>query len=434
MPLSSTPTDYDHYMLRNALLLGPAGALGFLAMLTAQDDLRDRITLSNGRVVAGRVLSKHAPDQLTIRQGGKRIRVAVAQIADKQLVADSMAEFFKRRQQHQKSRRALRYLVDWAKSHELENMARLQAMELVLQDDTDAEMHRFLGHRNDGKVWLWPNGSQMQTLDELHKAMLDRPFKIEGERFTLRCDTNLLLNVRALFDLEQLGVTWFERFGKDLELTEVLKPINIQTYRNSTEFPKWGFRPRPYFEPPPHADLGRTFYSGPLPERPDDLFFLGTEGLLYRTMNGEANRHNSRDRVCAWLEVGLGMHMQQIMQGPPGFALPGKPKQMERHAIGALGRGYRLTHLIHLPMYGSFYLTDDVATGVNWSTAAMFVTWLLDDTLKQQQTRAAFLSYIRAALRDRQGDSSSMFDRVMGRPIEQFDRPWRTWLNKVAGN
>lgn len=434
MPLPSTFAGYDHYMAKNPFLLGTACSLGLLAMLPAQNDLRDRITLSNGRVVEGRVRSQYTADQWTILQGGKRIRVDVAQIAKKELVADKMVEFFKRRHQHQNSKRALGYLVDWAHSQGLENMARLQAMELVLQDATDENMHRFLGHRKRGKAWLWPNGNKMQTLAKLQKTMLNRPFRVAGERFALRCDTSLLLNVRALFDLEQLAVTWFEQFGKDLELAEVLKPIEIQTYRNPTEFPKWGFRPRPYFEPPPHADLGRTFYSGPTPERPNDLFFLGTQGLLYRTMIGQVNQQNSRDRVCAWVEVGLGMHMQQIMQGPSGFALPGKPRKMDMLAIGALGRGYRLTHLIHLPMYGSFYLTDDMATGVNWSAASMFTTWLLDDTKKKDKTRPAFLNYIRTVLVDRQGDSSTTFDRVMGKPIEQFDEPWRVWLNKVAGN
>ena len=63
----------------------------------------------------------------------------------------------------------------------------------------------------------------------------------------------------------------------------------------------------------------------------------------------------------------------------------------------------------------------------------MFTTWLLTKK-KSDKTRPQFLKYIRAALADRQGDSSTTFDRVMGKPIEQFDEPWRVWLNKVAGN
>ena len=87
MPLPSTFAGYDHYMAKNPFLLGTACSLGLLAMLPAQNDLRDRITLSNGRVVEGRVRSQYTADQWTILQGGKRIRVDVAQIAKKELVA-----------------------------------------------------------------------------------------------------------------------------------------------------------------------------------------------------------------------------------------------------------------------------------------------------------------------------------------------------------
>jgi hypothetical protein len=426
-------------MARQLFLIYLVCLLGSTKQASAQDDLRDRITLTNGKVIEGRVVTPHklvAPhkdDQLLLVQGGKRVRIDLAQIAKTRLVKDQMVEFFQRRQLHGKSKRALHYLVDWAEAQGLANMARLQAMELVLLDNDDQAMHEFLGHKQRGKVWLWPNGNKMQTFAKLNESMTQRPLRLAGERFALRCDAGLLVNVRALFDLERLGVTWFEQFGRDLELNEVLKPIEIQTYRNATDFPKWGFRPRPFFEPPPHDDLGRTFYAGPMPDRPEDLFFLGTQGLLYRTLIGQGNQQDRRDRVCAWLEIGLGMHMQRLMQGPAGFAVPGKPQQLDSTAMAALGRGYRLTHLVHLPMYGSFYLTDDSATAINWSAASMFATWLLDET-KKAPTRPQFLQYIRAALAERQGDSSTTFDRIMGKPIEHFEEPWRDWLNKLVGN
>ncbi|MCK5941839.1 MAG: hypothetical protein KAI24_07735 [Planctomycetes bacterium] len=408
-------------------------SLCLCALLPAQDDVRDRVTLSNGRIVEGRVATPFALDELLVQTGGRRTRVPLAKVAELDTVAANVAQFFERRHRHRNSRRALRYLVDWAEKHRLPGLARLQATELVLLDDGDTDMHEFLGHRLRSKRWQWPVGSKWLTRDKLEASLEDRPLRLHGERFALTCDAGLLTNVRALFDLEQLAVTWFERFGPDLDLREVLDPIEVRTFRSVDGFPKWGFRPRPYFEPPPHGDVGRTFYSGPAPTRPEQLFFLGTQGLLYRTMIGQVDRQNSRDRVCAWLEVGLGMHMEKVMQGDAGFARPDAPKKLDLVALRALGRGYRLTHLVHLPMYASFYLTDDSSTATNWAAATMFVTWLLDKD-NGQQTRDAFLTYVRAALKDRQGDSSTTFDRIMGRPIEQFDEPWRTWLNQVAGN
>jgi hypothetical protein len=403
------------------------------ATATSQDDLRDRITLSNGKVIVGRLATPHDPKQILIVQGGKRIRVSTDKVANTALIADKIREFCTLRHRHQGSPRALRYLVDWAETNGLTRLAKLQALELVLQDDSEEDLHRLLGHRLRNKTWQWPFGSSWKSRAKLEALMLEKPYRIAGERFALRCDAGLLTNVRALLDLEQLGAAWFTRFGEDLNLLEVLNPIEIRTFRNASEFPKWGFRPRAYFEPPPHSDLGLTFYAGPSPQRPEDLFFVGTQGLLYRTMIGQVDQQDKRNRVCAWLEVGLGMHMQQVMQGPPGYAKAEKPKVRDLQAMTALGRTYRLTHLVHLPMYSGYYLTDDTATAINWSSATMFVTWLLDDPTNSGH-RDSFLTYIRASLQKRQGDSSTAFDRIMGKPIEQFEEPWQTWLHKLAGN
>ncbi|MFK7741285.1 MAG: hypothetical protein AB8H80_13275 [Planctomycetota bacterium] len=415
------------------LTLAAATAEATLRIAPAQDDLRDTVTMTNGRILRGRVATPYAGGEVVVMQGGKRVRAPRAKVANVELVADRVEEFFVRRQRHKNSPRALRYLVDWAASKDLQELARLQALELVLLDDTDDEMHEAAGHRRRGKngEWRWLYGKKWIKQDQLVKAMLEKPLRLPGERFALTCDAGLLTNVRALLDLERLGVAFFKEFGRDLQLKEVLKRIEIRTFRNIDEFPKWGFRARPYFEPPPHADLGRTFYSGPAPTRPEDLFFIGTQGLLYRTMIGEVSQQNSRDRACAWLEVGLGMHMQMRMQGDAGFASPAAKDKLDLRAISALNRDYRLTHVVHLPMYGSFYLTDDLATSTNWSASAMFVTWLLDDG-KQPKTRAPFLRYVRAALAGRKGDSSSVFDKIMGTRIEELDEPWRDWLYKLS--
>lgn len=399
----------------------------------AQDDERDCVTLASGRVVRGRVATPYAAEELLVVTGGKRTRIPVGDVRGLDTVAANVAAFFERRLRHRDSARALRYLVDWAVQHELPGLARLQATELVLLDDGDATMHAFLGHRQRRGTWQWPLESKWRTREQLEQSLVDRPLRIQGERFALRCDAGLLANVRALLDLEHLAVVWFARFGKELGLREVLEPIEVQTFRNADEFPKWGFRPRPYFEPPPHSDVGRTFYSGAAPVRPDALFFVGAQGLLYRTLIGEASQQDSRGRVCAWLEVGIGMYLQGMMRGPAGFATPATSQPPDLVALRALGRGYRLTHLIHLPMYGSFYLTDDTTTATNWAAAEMFVTWMLAKDNKRQ-LRRPFLDYVIAALRERKGDSSTAFDRVIGTPIERLEEPWLEWLHDLTGN
>lgn len=416
-------------MAKKALVLT---VLGLWLPAIAQDDLRDRVVRTDGKVVTGRVVEPFATDEITLMQGGKRVRIATKEIATMDLVGDRIAAFCERRVRQKDSIKAQQFLIDEANARGLPGLARLQAMWLALGDDGDEKAHEFLGHKKGDKGWLWEHEGRRLTKEQLDVALQKQPLRLVGERFALRCDAGLRTNVGALLDLEHAGAVWFARFGKELEVREVLAPIEVVAHRNADEFPKWGFRPLPYFVPAPHGDQARTFYAGPAPLRPERLFFVGMQGLLYHTLIGEIDRTSDRDRVCPWLEVGLGMWLELTMQGPTGFAAPGEFRGQDIQALTALGRGYRLTHLLHLPMYGSFYLTDDTATATNWSAATMFVAWLLEPD-NQPKTREPFLRFVHAALKDRKGDSSSLFDKMMGCRVESLDEPWRAWLAKKAG-
>jgi len=400
--------------------------------LPAQDDLRDKITRADGKVLTGRVQTPFAKDEVVLLQGGKRVRVPRAEIASTDLLADRIREFCERRIKQKDSPKAQWFLVDWARSHELPALARAQAMLLALDDDAHEQAHEFLGHKKSGKNWLWELDGRFVTREALETAITKKPLDLVGERFVLRCDAGLRTNLAALLDLEYLAVVFFAQFGEALQLHEVLQPIQVIANRDVDAFQKWGFRPLPYYAPPPHGDVARTFYAGPAPIRPQKLFFVGTEALLYRTLIGDVDKRDDRDRVCAWLEVGLGMLMENTMDGPAGYAAPGPLRAQDLQALQALGRGFRINTLLHLPMYSGFYLMDDTATAIHWSAATMFVAWLLDPD-NDPKTREPFLTFVVAALRDKKGDSSSAFDQAMGKRIEDLEEPWMKWLAKKAG-
>jgi hypothetical protein len=185
--------------------------------------------------------------------------------------------------------------------------------------------------------------------------------------------------------------------------------------------------------PHPHGDEARTFYAGASPLRPKLLFFVGTQALLYRALIPDANLRTDRDRVCAWLEIGLPMLVEQSLAGEPGQAAPlAEPEQLDLSALQALGLDYKLTHLLHLPIYGGFYLLDDTPTAINWSAATMLTRYLLEPD-NRPPTHGAFLAYVKQALGQLKGDSSTLFDTMMGRRIEEFEAPFRVWLEKLAG-
>ena len=60
--------------------------------------------------------------------------------------------------------------------------------------------------------------------------------------------------------------------------------------------------------------------------------------------------------------------MEHSMHGPAGFAALGELDSKDLQALQALGRSHRITHLLHLPMYGSFYLADTTETATSLRT------------------------------------------------------------------
>jgi hypothetical protein len=416
----------------------PAAAVTTLlavATATAQHgelDARDSLVRTDGKQLAGRVVNTFAPDELVLLQQGKRVRVPRAELRALDLVADRVREFCQRRVALHGQAKAQWFLVEWAATKGLAGLARTQALALVLADDGLERAHEFLGHKRSPKGWLWPHDERWLLRDQLLGSLAETPCELVGERFALRCDGGLQAAVLALLDLERLGVAWFDTFGAALRPDEVLSPLRVVVHRTADEFPKWGFRPLPYYVPPPHGDEARTFYTAADPGRPQRLFFVGTQALLYRTLVGEVARASDRDRACPWLEIGLGMWFENTLQGPPGRAVPGPPKAQDLQAMQALARRVRLVQLLHLPMYGGYYLTDDTATAVHWAASTMFVAWLLEPG-HQPPTREPFLEFVRQALAERKGDSSSAFDQAMGQKVEALEEPWLAWLTNVAG-
>ncbi|MCR9248155.1 MAG: hypothetical protein NXI31_24255 [bacterium] len=396
------------------------------AMAPAQDDLRDRVVKKNGKVVTGRIVVPTAPKELLVLQGGRRVRIERSDIQQIDRVADRVREFCERRLKLKGSPRAQWFLVEWAESRGLPGLARAQAMLLAL-DDNHEQAHEFLGHRKTSKGWLYAHAGRNLSRAKFEAALEKKNFEIVGERFKVRCDGRVRAAVAALLDLEYLGVAFYDRFGEGLQLREALQPVLVDISYSDKTFQKWGFRPQPYFRPPPHGDVARTFYRGIAPTRPERLFFVATQGLLYRSLIGEVNQQSDRDRICPWLEIGLGMHLENVMEGPAGFAFPGRGRRNNVQASQTLSRGFRMSSLLHLPMYGGYYLMDDTPTATHWAASTMLVTWLLDKD-NRPPTRDAFFNYMRQALGDRLGDSSTLFDRAMGRRIEELEEPFSKWL------
>jgi len=427
-PLRLAPAPASKAALLSALL-------GLSAALPAQKDLRDEVRLKNGQTIAGRIYNPHDPDSLTVRIGGKRERFSRTQVAATTSVQQNLAELLDRRRQHPDNTRLRWILAEWAQSRELPEMAQLLALELVLEDPDHTAAHEMLGHRRSARGWLWQHDGQWLTRDQLELTILDwnDALHLESEHWRLVFDAGLLEGVRALFDLEHLYQYWHETFGAELQLHEALgQKMEVRVRRNDSDFPRWGQEPKPYFTPDPFGDVAETFYPALQPTRPAGLFFVGTQHILYHCLMADQRVRGPRDRICAWLEVGLGRYADQVMRGDAGQAVGVRPAKLDPvDAANALAWPGSIENLIHVPMYAGFYMRGEYVTDTNWGAASSLTAFLMDHPDADVQKR--FRAYVRAALAGGAGDSSRAFDEAMEQKIETFQQPWRAAAVKAAG-
>ena len=427
----------------DSLTVAPAAALAFAVVgwlapagaLPAQDDARDVVVLNSGRELRGRVLARYGTDGLVLVQNTTRHTVPWANIASIDTVPDRVAEFLAVRDRLPDNERQQTYLIDWAHLHGIEAMARLQAIDVALRAPDNVTAHTLLGHRRRGSEWLWQHGDDWVRLSDLERFHADwgHPWELESEHFALRCNADLRRSIDTLFDLERLYAYWFEEFGEALQLTEALAPkLPVWVWRDRADFPAWASTKLPYFRPRTQTPLepSRSFlyFADAQAARPAWLFEVATQHLLYRTLADDPALWTQKDRLCGWAEVGFGQYLERRFGGPAGHAEVGAWRMPEDEGrVVSNQASYTVANLLHRSAR-QFYITVADNTLFEWAASHLFVAWLLDGG--DRELRRAFVAYLRAALHDGKGDSSSAFDRVLGRPIDGLEAPWRQWIRE----
>ncbi len=398
----------------------------------AQKDLRDRVLTTNGGEVRGRVLQRYAADEVVVVQGGKRVRVPKKHVTEMRTVLDSLREFFGHRHRTTGNIDREWMLAEWAQANQLPAMARLQAMHVLLLEPEHEAAHRLLDHRKRGKHWMWKRNSSWMTLlaYEAKTSSFGTPKILDSEHFVVRTNTDLRRAIDALFDLERFYVDWYDTFGEALHPREILEPLEFHLHASAASFPAFTVLGFPYYFPHPNGNVAYTFFAGEA-RRPDLLFQLASEQLLYNALADgmSIGRTNPRDRLAAWVEIGMGQWCERRMQGPAGYAEPAPAAADRQHARTALHRETLLTNLLGR-RYGQFHEPAS-RTLEHWALASSFVSFLLDAGAGAER-RKKFLTFVRDAYAGGKGSSTSLLDRALGEKLEAIEPQWQSWLQGVA--
>lgn len=427
-----------------ALLVLTAGLLP--AALPAQrsargDDERDKIELQNGREIRGRVVQRYDTEEVLLVQGGKRVRVEPKKIKSMRTVRDELRAFFEYRDALDLDEAANHWdLSKWADGRALHALARTEAYATLARDPDHVEANEYVGNRKKGKRWMWRYDDRWMSREKFDERTSDigHAFELESETFAIETNAGLKKATDALLDLERLYVWWHDEFGKELQLDEIIKPMRVKAWAKAEKFPAWSSDKIPYYVPNPYQDQSFVFFDEGR-NRPTGLFSVGSQHLLYHALARRADPGNQQNRFCDWLELGIGEWADSCFRGPAGQAEPGLPdKNREQAALAILGDRYSLKNMLHLTLRDHFYSTGSLRRSgrtdarVHWAAAHMFTAFLLDEEANPG-IRPKLLEYLRLALAEGKGDSSSAFDDAIGRRIEEFEKPWAEWLQARAG-
>jgi hypothetical protein len=406
----------------------------------AQDDLRDVVTKSTGAALRGRVFARYEPGVVTVLAGGRRQDVPLADIVALDTVRDRVREFFALLDRLPDNDKHRWFMAQWAADHELPDLARLMALDVVLRDPAHADAHRLLGHRERRGEWQWPSDGEWKSFAALEAERADwqHAWQIDGEHFRVKCDAELRRVVDAVFDLERFHVAWFERFGEGMRLYEVVDKLHVEIWRDERRFPGMRTVPgRTTGKNPYHEHYGgkgatpsvsRTYFADANAERPARLFEMATFHLLYCTVADNANLPRYY-RPAAWGELGLARYLEHSTSGPAGRAVVGAWQIDRAEAELVLAHGERdlghVTQRDSKKLWGG--VSDDNAFA--WPAVELAVAFLLES---RQPTglRDGFFRYMAESRRPPKGDSTTVLDRNLGRPIEQLDAPWRGWIRE----
>lgn len=403
-----------------------------------RDDRRDMVELVRGQPVTGRVVNPFDPKEVLLLQGGKRVRVERSRVKSMVTVRDLLGELLHMHLSTPDDASRLQILAEWASSKQLDDMAMLFAYRALCVDPEYAPAHKMLGHRKQGERWLWRRGDRFMPKEafDAYIGEFGHPLELKSEHWELRTDAGVKRAVDTLLDLERLYLFLFDRFGAKLDLYELLSPVLVLARKDKASFPSWTQLPIPYYHPPRSPEGVYTFFDrdadGPA-GRATALFRVGTEALLNRCLAVDAEYPTFEHRLVDWFEIGFGEWIDSQLAGAPGRAVPTEPSMSpERVRLVLDERRYKLPILLQRNVDDNYYDSVTDYKDMDWAYAEAFVAFLMEDKA-DGGTADKLLRYAYQAMRKKQGDSSSAFDKAFGARIETLEKPFEVWLRAHAG-
>jgi len=431
---------------------------------------RDTVELTNGKKEHGVLIEAFGPEHFVLlHDGNNRDEIPRANVARLDFLRERLERFMARRKPGASASEQWD-LVDEALAAGLAHMARLQAYRVLTDDAGHAAAHEFLGHKKSGDDWRWRLDGKSFSAEKFREASLEWKSRLvlESEHFVVQTDCGLKRALDVLFDLEALYLWWMKYVGPEVRAAEDVDDpprekltIYVHKSKDAPNFQALDSMREPYYDPTGEnttekggINLARTYFT-PEGYRPEMLFELGTQGLIYSTLVlGKVKGAPTPDmkRLSFWAELGLAYWVGRHCGGEPGFAEIRAPfrqpfgvdSNTARRSLEPVSPGHDLrktrnevTNLIGLKWQNLVGIHADILP--TRARCATFLSFLLEENrelVKRNKpvgnTRAGLWHYFREVYGTPRAHSSDAFNEGMGAEVETLEQDWKDWTRKFT--
>jgi small nuclear ribonucleoprotein (snRNP)-like protein len=395
-----------------------------LLILSALARAQDQVELTDGTTLEGRVI--YEDDQEVIVLASSREKsVPRAQVKSVRSLIGSLHEALDHWDRLKSDdAEGMWQLASFCQSRGLTGEAQVFAWLVVLADPEHVAAHEFLGHKKrsggwqaqDGKIWM-----PLKRLD-VTRSDFGSAWKLATLHYKLRTNLPLATALALSLDFERYYRFFYEVFGKELKLREVVEPMDAEVHTDAGSFPVTTDNRAAYFS----TVLNTLFVlaEGGLDARL--VFHEATHQLLFSTAERAVK---ARGDVPAWIQEGLAVYMESSGSGLGG------------HAVFAAGEPVPELFAAHADAKKPFdlprmfaFLPEDFAIRnkalQKYAQSYSLVHYCLHgegDTL-----RPRFFEYLRRVYR---GDSSATaFDEALGVREKDFERAWHAYARTLSGH
>lgn len=395
-------------------------ARAFLPLVLGEVRGGDYVELRNGTKLAGRVVYEDE-SRVVLREGSKLREIERGEVKNVVSRASKSREAMRRwHDRKADDPNALLDIVRYCLRMDLEDDARVFARAALIENPADEAAHEALGHQKRPEGWAERVGARWvvcEELDGVHSSW-KTAWELASSHYELRSNLDVATAIGALLDLECFYGSFFEVFGRELSLHEVIRPMLAQIHGAGDSFPAALVGRIAYYD----ASLATVIVDASKGLERGLLIHEATHQILRATADG--TRGTTSD-IPAWLDEGLAEYMRACMTGPPGRLRFDAKLRIDDHfkQHAAAKEPFDLARLLTFDT-GEFHTAS--RSDLRYAQAYTLVQYCLHGDGGKH--RARFFDFVRGAYKSK--GSPTHFKAALGIEDDAFEKAWTGYVKR----